>query len=188
MIPETDPVPIKVLHDFAKKIESLGIEYMLTGSMAMMVYSIYRYTADVDVVIELNANQVPRMVSAFESEYYISADSALRAISNERMFNVINVATAFKVDCVIRKSSPFQTQVFERRVRKDIGGREIFVITIEDLILSKLVWAADSRSEKQMTDISNLLMADCDKTYLDEWASKLGVNSRLDECRADNER
>jgi len=43
-------LPIKILHDFAERIEKLDIAYMLTGSMAMMNYSVYRFTADVDVI------------------------------------------------------------------------------------------------------------------------------------------
>ncbi len=48
-------LPIRILHDVADKIEYLGINYMLTGSMAMMRYSVYRMTADVDVILEVES-------------------------------------------------------------------------------------------------------------------------------------
>lgn len=178
-----DLVPISILHDFAGRIERLGINYMLSGSMALAAYSIYRYTADIDVVIELDQSHVARMVEAFEPDYYISENSARLAVTNEQMFNVINIATAFKVDCIIRKSSEFQRQAFERRYAQDIAGRQIFVITIEDLILSKLNWSVESRSEKQMTDIRSLLMADLDEEYVERWANKMGMKEFLNECR-----
>jgi hypothetical protein len=46
-------IPVQIVHDFAKRIEPLGLDYMLTGSLAMMQYGVYRMTADIDIVIEL---------------------------------------------------------------------------------------------------------------------------------------
>lgn len=181
----TGLVPIRVLHDFVNRVDRVSINYMLTGSMALAAYSIYRYTADFDVVIEINEKQVSAMVEEFNLDYYISESSVRRAVSSERMFNVIEIASAFKIDCVIRKSSEFQKNAFERRRLMDFAGKDVYVITCEDLILSKLLWASDSRSEKQMTDISNLLMTKYDTTYVDEWASKMGLGDLLTECRND---
>ncbi|MEJ7624728.1 MAG: DUF6036 family nucleotidyltransferase [Pyrinomonadaceae bacterium] len=186
-LPANDLIPIRILHEFTARLESLGVRYMLTGSMAMFAYSIYRYTADIDIVLDLASGQVSRLVEAFEQDYYIARESAYRAVASERMFNVINIATGFKVDCVIRKSNAFQKNAFNRRRPTMIADQQIYVITLEDLILSKLIWASPSRSEKQMTDISNLLLADIDTEYLDSWAAKLEVRDLLNECRADLE-
>ncbi len=177
-----DLVPIRVLHDFVDRIERLGIEYMLTGSMAMMCYSVYRYTADVDVVVELNIRDVTRIIAAFEPDYYVPHNSVGRAISTERMFNVIHRATAFKVDCIVRKSSDFQRNVFSRRRKVDFYGKEIFIITIEDLILSKLWLAKNGQSEKQLTDVKNLMRAGYDSEYIRKWVEKLDLTKLFDEC------
>ncbi len=53
----------------------------------------------------------------------------------------------------------------------------------EDLILSKLHWAKDSRSETQLGDVRRLLATGCDEAYLDEWAPALEVAALLDDCR-----
>lgn len=185
---DKDLIPIKTLHEVTERLERLKIDHMLTGSMAMFAYSIYRYTADLDFVLELETRGVPAMVAAFQNDYYISDSSARQAIASQRMFNVINIATGFKVDCVIKKSTPFQLNAFDRKVRLDFSGREIYTITKEDLILSKLLWASESRSDKQITDITNLLMGDNDTEYLDEWASRLGITVFLEECRAEVDR
>lgn len=54
---------------------------------------------------------------------------------------------------------------------------------IEDLVLSKLVWAKDSRSELQLCDVRNLLVESCGTAYLAPWARRLGVLELLEECR-----
>ena len=99
------------------------------------------------------------------------------------MFNVIHQETAFKIDCVLRKSTPFQITAFERRQVVDFHGKKVAVITLEDLIISKLVWAADSKSDKQLTDIKNLMRNQFDRNYIESWTSKLEVRETYESCR-----
>jgi hypothetical protein len=49
----------------------------------------------------------------------------------------------------------------------------------EDLILSKLEWAKDSRSEVQLNDVRNLLkdVKRLNRSYLTRWAKALGVEA-----------
>ena len=53
----------------------------------------------------------------------------------------------------------------------------------EDLILSKLVWAAPSESAFQLRDVEKLLASGADETYLDHWGARLGVDALLRRCR-----
>lgn len=175
-------LPIKVLHDFTEKIERLGIAYMLTGSMAMMRYSVYRFTADVDVVLELKVQDADKIINALEPDYYVPHKTVSRAISTEKMFNVIHQETAFKVDCVLKKSTDFQKRAFERREKTDFYGREIWIISKDDLIVSKLWWAKDSLSEKQLTDVKNLMRNGFDKDYIKNWTDKLKISDLFKKC------
>lgn len=52
-------------------------------------------------------------------------------------------------------------------------------VSREDLILSKLYWARDTKSEFQLRDVRNLLTADCDIAYLNSRAEQLGVKELL---------
>ncbi len=181
-------LPLRILHDFAGRLENLKIPYMLTGSMAMFQYSIYRMTADIDIVMELKASHAQILINNLEPEYVLPHNSMMKAIASERMFNAIHQETAFKVDCVLRKSTPFQKSAFERRQKVDFHGKDIFIITAEDLIISKLLWAADSKSEKQYGDVKNLMRNPVDDNYIESWASKLGIIDAYDQCRKELER
>ena len=175
-------VPVKIVHDFADRIEPLGIEYMLTGSLAMMQYNFYRMTADIDIVIELNREDATRIINAFEPDYYVPHGRVRDAISRKFMFNVIHQETAFKIDLVIKKTNEFQQNAFQRKLKKDFYGKEIYIITLEDLIISKLNWAKDRLSEKQLTDVENLLQNEYDVDYVKTWADKLGVLHLYEKC------
>ena len=62
---------------------------------------------------------------------------------------------------------------------------EIDIVSKEDLIISKLWWAKDSRSEVQLGDVKNLLVTGYDTIYLERWAPALGLNNLLQACLDD---
>jgi hypothetical protein len=78
---------------------------------------------------------------------------------------------------VVRKETPYRRSEFARRKRAFLEGQEVYFVAAEDLILSKLVWAKDSRSEMQLNDVRNLLqyVKGLDRRYLGRWAKALGV-------------
>jgi hypothetical protein len=59
------------------------------------------------------------------------------------------------------------------------------VVSPEDLILSKLVWAKDTRSEIQLRDVRCVIEAQptLDWSYVVHWGSILGVSELLQEIR-----
>lgn len=69
------------------------------------------------------------------------------------------------------------------RLESLVGGFECWIVSREDLVLSKLVWPMDSHSDFQLRDAGNLLQGTVDWIYLNEWAPRLGVQSLLDECK-----
>ncbi len=80
---------LDILKDVTKKFETLGIQYMLTGSMAMTYYAQPRMTRDIDLVVEILPGFIRRIEYVFKNEYYLSAESIKDAIDKEFMFNLI---------------------------------------------------------------------------------------------------
>lgn len=66
-----------------------------------------RVTHDVDVVIAPVLGTLNALLRQFPSDkYYVDRDAALQADGTESMFNVVDFATGWKVDFIIRKSHP----------------------------------------------------------------------------------
>ena len=86
------------------------------------------------------------------------------------------------MDCIIRKSSHYRRAEFERRQKISIGVFDTFIVSKEDLIISKLFWAIDSHSEVQLSDVRNLLATGYDSDYLQRWTRELGLNTLLEDC------
>jgi hypothetical protein len=174
---------LDILRDISGKLQQLGIPFMLTGSMALNFHAQPRFTRDIDIVVALTRADIPRLVEALSHEYYISEEDALSAVRLGRQFNLIHTESVLKVDCIVRKNTAHALAEFDRRLPVTIAGASTFVTTKEDLILAKLAWARDSRSQKQMADVKNLLSHDYDREYVEHWADRIGVRDLLEECR-----
>ena len=113
---------IDIVRDVSRKFEQSGIDYMLTGSMAMNYYAQPRMTRDIDVVVAIKPNDVERVVALFEPEYYVSKESIRESIEHESIFNLIHHESVIKVDCIVRKQNEYR-KVESRAAAKDVYSR-----------------------------------------------------------------
>jgi hypothetical protein len=172
---------IDIVRDVSRKLDEAGIAYMLTGSMAMNYYAQPRMTRDIDVVVAIGAMDVKRMASLFKAEYYLSEESIRESIAHESVFNLIHHESLVKIDFIVRKGSEYRQVEFERRQKVSILDFTIFIVSKEDLIISKLWWAKDSHSELQLRDVKNLIRSGYDAAYVERWTRELGLNNVLRE-------
>ena len=170
---------IEVLKIVTERLDVAGIPYMVTGSMAVSFYAIPRMTRDIDLVVELAAGDADRVSTLFGPDFYVDADAVRASIVRRGTFNLIHEALVVKVDIVVRKDTDYRRTEFSRRRRLSFEGHPLFVVTPEDLIISKLDWARDTRSEVQLGDVRHLLRSvpDLDRAYLEEWMARLGLAS-----------
>jgi hypothetical protein len=177
---------LSVLKLVTERLDVAGIAYMLTGSIAAGYYAQPRMTRDIDLVVELEPGDAERIAAAFAPEFTCDVDVIRGAIARQSLFNLIHVEAVAKVDFVVRKDIPYRREEFRRRRHVEIGGHPLWIVSPEDLILSKLAWAKTSRSEMQLRDVRQLLTSvpTLDQTYLDRWAASLTVTDLLREVRA----
>ena len=153
---------------------------MLTGSFALAFYATPRMTRDLDIVVSVDASRIAAFTAAFADRYYIDADLIRSAIEVEGLFNLMHYASGIKIDLIVRKSTPYRVQEFSRRREVRLGELKTWIVSREDLILSKLVWAEASGSEMQIRDVRQLLSGAVDINYLRQWAVQLGVAPQLE--------
>lgn len=172
---------LDILRDVSQRLDRAGIAFMLTGSVAMNYYAQPRMTRDVDLVIELTAADTAAFVRLFEADYYLDPEAIASAIARRSMFNMIHLEGVIKVDCIIRKDAPFRLEEFARRMQIHLVDFDTWIVSREDLLLSKLAWANDSGSEMQLNDAANLLASGCDHEYLRSRASLLSVSALFED-------
>ena len=171
-----------VLALVAAHLDAAGIAYMLSGSVAMGYYAQPRMTRDIDIVVELGHAQADALVAVLASDFYIDDLAVHDAVTRQGMFNAIHSTLIVKVDFIVRKPTEYRRVEFERRRPVVIDGVQLSLVAPEDLILSKLDWARDSRSEMQLRDVRNLLdsVPNLDRDYLDRWVAALDLRELLE--------
>jgi len=173
---------IDIVRDVSNKFDQARIGFMLTGSMAMNYYAQPRMTRDIDVVIAISPDDVGRVAALFRPDYYVSEENIRESIAHESIFNLIHQESVIKVDCIIRKNSEYRRMEFGRRQKISVLDFITFIVSKEDLIISKLSWAKESNSDVQLSDVRNLLATGYDDAYLRHWTRELGLDNLLKEC------
>lgn len=180
---QTDPRTLLV--NIARIFDRLQIPYLITGGMAVLIWGRPRFTADIDVVVEIGPSDTKGLVKALRNlgrAGYIDEDIVNDAVKKGGEFNFIDGTTGVKVDFWISSNDTFDLSRFERRTAKEISGQKIYFASPEDLILSKLKWYKESGSDRHLEDAESVLKisgTDLDMTYLEKWTKKLGVEDNF---------
>jgi hypothetical protein len=155
-----------------------NIPYMLSGSVAMSIYIVPRATRDFDFIIHLEEKNIDRFIQHFQDGYYCDRDAIQDAVKRRSIFNIIDHASGFKADFVVLKEEAFRQEEFNRRKKVDFFDKNIYVVSPEDLLLSKLIWIQDFQSSQQIEDIKNLSAIEhLDWPYIAKWIKKLNLKT-----------
>lgn len=179
------------LSEVVDQFEAAGIEYMIGGSVASSIYGEPRTTRDIDIVVAVDDTSLRDLFARFDRTLvYIDEPTDDQPIQAGQMFNLLDMKGGWKVDLVVRKQRPFSIAEFARRQRQEVLGVLAWVASVEDVILTKLEWAARSGSSRQIDDVRGIVTVQGDQLdveYLRAWAQHLQVDALLESCLAGGE-
>jgi len=183
-----DPEAIRVMFHVLETLDRIGIPYHLGGSYASAIHGVPRQTHDVDLVVDLGREQVPRLARAVAGEFYVDEQAMERAVAERGTCNLVHLVTGVKIDLFIKGTSAFDRAEFERRVPVRLGDetpREVYVKSAEDILLRKLLWyrLGGEVSDRQWEDVRGILSVQTDRLdvkYLTGWADRLSIRDLLD--------
>lgn len=180
--------PAELLQKIAGVLKKLNIPYVVTGGIAVTVWGRPRFTADIDIGIELIAAKLEPLAKEllkFGDDVYVDRNMMYRALQRRGEFNFIHPYSALKVDFWVLKDRPFDREEIKRRVKRRINKHDIFFISPEDLILRKLLWYQDSQSDRQLEDVASVIKRQkrLDWPYLWKWSKKQGTVRILRELK-----
>ena len=166
---------LRVLIDF---FEEQNIPYMLSGSVAMSLYTQPRFTRDYDFVVNLKDQHINELLKSFSNGYYVNNESVKDAIRTKTMFNIVDHKSGYKADFVILKDDPFRQTEFLRQKKVKFLDMTISIVSPEDLLLSKIIWIQEIQSAIQMEDIKLLSKVESlDWNYINTWLKELNLKT-----------
>jgi len=173
----------EVLLIVIEKLEAEKIDYMLTGSFASNLHGVPRTTFDADIIISANLKKLKKFIEEVKNDFYVESEMLEEAFLHRSIFNIIHYKTGFKIDFIIKKQGAYYEKEFERRKIYKLSGKKCYFTSPEDVILTKLIWAKESQSEKQFQDALGVLKVqkeNLDYEYLAEMAKVLNITDMLE--------
>ncbi len=168
----------QVLEEITGILDRLHVPYMLSGSIAFNLYAIPRSTRDIDLVVELQEYNIPPFLSAISGRYYVNEDTVKEEVRRKGMFNIIDQQSSYKIDFILLTNRPYEQLKFSRRKTVTINDQKIWIISLEDLIISKLMWIQKVESDLHKRDIRLLLEnSETDRVYINHWITELKLRT-----------
>ena len=175
---------------FTCRLNKLGVRYMVTGSVAVSVYGEPRFTNDVDVIVVLDRGQIARLSEVFPpAEFYCPPAEVIAVEAGRPLrghFNVIHHSTGFKADFYLSGRDPLHSWALEKARDVDVEGERMVLAPPEYVILRKLEYFREGRSEKHLRDVRSILVATPElngNADLERWVAQLGLQDVWREVR-----
>lgn len=162
-------------------LEESGIPYMVTGSYASSAHGVPRATNDIDIVIAPSRTQLEVLMAKLPPDrYYAEIEDALDALDHRSQFNVIDFATTWKADLIVKKNRPFSEREFARRRVHAVAGLNVSLARAEDILIAKLEWFREGQSARQIEDAAGIIRRQgtaLDRSYVEHWVRELGLEA-----------
>ncbi len=185
-----DPFPL--LYTVADALEAARVEYLVTGSLAGGMYGTPRATNDVDLLARLTPAKIDPFVRALPPELYVDRAMIADAVRHRSSFTMIEATSGAKVDVFVSDERPFTREQFAPARVLTLGpaSHPLPFASPEGVILAKLRWYRDGgeTSEQQWRDVAGILTimgSDLDRSWLEQWATRLGVRDLLDRLHSE---
>lgn len=180
--------PLQLALQVIRILEDLGATAWIGGSLASSIFGIPRATQDADIVADLRVEMAHPLVERLGKEFYADAERIASGIERRSSFNVIHLATMFKVDVFLVGQDSWSERLIERRrsIEIDDAGTQVLVTSPEDIILHKLKWYREGGhvSDRQWRDALGVLQVQrdrIDRAYLQAMADDLEISDLLEE-------
>jgi hypothetical protein len=165
---------------FVTPLEAAGIHYMITGSVASSIYGEPRNTLDIDLVVLLQANQIPLLPQLFPEEDFYLPPSDVIAIESRREahghFNIIHHHTGLKADIYLSRNHPSLPWALKNARRIKTPSYEVTIAPPEYVILHKLEFYRESGHQRHLRDIAGMIeQQDLDYDFLDSSIKSLNL-------------
>lgn len=176
------PDLISALHEIVGLFEARGYRYAVMGGLAARVFSIPRPTYNIDFTLAVARDLLPELYDAAEKAGYhvpVAYRSGwVDAVANMPIVKLGMQLGSQGIDIdVFLSESEFQESILARRSQHDVGGRLMWLVSPEDLIVLKVL----ANRDRDRGDVQDVLFMQgaVDRDYMRHWAERLGVLERL---------
>jgi hypothetical protein len=172
--------PLNPISIFAPPLQRAGFQWMTVGSIAANAYGEFRVTNDVDLVLVMQPADALQLVEVFPgTEFYrppVEVIQVEAARSQRGHFNLIHHETGFKADIYLAGQDPLHAWALQRRRDAQVAGVDVWLAPPEYVVIGKLEFYREGRSEKHLRDIRAMLaVTTFDRAFLEKEINARGL-------------
>jgi hypothetical protein len=167
-------------------LEACGISYMLVGSFSSNFYGVPRATQDADFVIELGQSSISELAKHLAPSIRIDPQMSFETVTMTRRYVADVVGMPFKIALFLLGNDPYNQERFRRRKQVALFDRQVWLPTVEDVIVTKLRWGLLGGRAKDRDDVRGLIAIQGDRIdwdYVHRWCEHHGTRALLDEIQ-----
>jgi hypothetical protein len=172
-------------------IEGCGIQYVLVGSLASNTYGIVRSTKDADFVVQTKPSQLSELVKALGERFELEPQVQFETVTGNLKSLLRERDTQFEIELFQLSNDPHDQARFSRRKRIKVFDRDTWVLSVEDVLVTKLNWLHIAKRIKDQIDIESVIAVQgsaIDWPYVENWCDQHGSRKLLDQIRTDIEK
>ena len=155
-------------------LDAMGLAYVVVGSYASNSYGIERSTQDADLVVELADASPAELFHRLRPLVRFDPQMSFETVTMTRRFVATVEGTLFKIELFQLGDDPHDRERFRRRRAIETEGRRMYILTAEDVIITKLRWAR-SKDRDDVRDVIAVQGDAIDWPYVHAWADQHGT-------------
>jgi hypothetical protein len=168
-------------------LEDLSVPYMLVGSLSSNVYGVPRATQDADFVIRLGESvSVSMIAQRLGPRFRLDPQSTFEIFTTTTRYVLQPVDISFVIELFLLSDDPHDQERFARRRRVKVLGRDTWILSVEDVIVTKLRWSSHGGRSKDVDDVRNVIALqhqNVDWDYVKRWCDMHGTRQLLEDVR-----
>lgn len=152
---------LKIIRQFLAPLNKLEIDYVVTGSVASIIYGNPRLTHDIDLVININSLQVTDFLAQFDPDKFYVPPAEVFQIELKRdahgHVNIIHLESGFKADLYFAGKSDLQMWALNKYSETEFFNMSFRLAPVEYVIIQKLLFYREAKMQKHIIDIQGIL-------------------------------
>jgi hypothetical protein len=168
-------------------LEAAGVPYMVVGSLSSNFYGVPRSTRDADFVIQLRGKEIKDLLDLLGPTFQLDPQMSFETVTGTVRYKLSVIGTAFEVELFLLSSDAYDQSRFGRRRWVAFFGRQAYIPSPEDVVVTKLRWSLQEGRLKDRDDVRNVLAVqsgNLDWHYIRHWCQEHGTLDLLNEILA----
>lgn len=170
-------------------LDRAAVDYVVVGSLASSFYGVARSTQDADIVISCDRGKTSDLVRELGAGYARDPQMAFETVTSTTKTLISEKQSKFQIEAFSLSDDPHDLERFARRRKVKMYGRDAYILTVEDVVVTKTRWLHIAGRAKDDADLRAVIQVQgtkIDWPYVESWCDRHGTRELLERLRSES--